>query len=212
MQAIDLALAACDAVESSQYASIARSYGVDRTTLSCRHRRLTSSKTHGRDQTSFLTIQQELELMQYINKLTANGLPPTNSMVSSFAANVAHKQPGKNWVSRFINCHKSVLKSAYLEGLDLSRKRADNVYLINHYFDMIEAKITQNDIQPYNIYNTDEKGFLLGILQKIKRILTRVHADSGKLQGSGQDGSREWITLVACICMDGTALPPSIIY
>jgi len=58
----------------------------------------------------------------------------------------------------------------------------------------------------------DEKGFLLGILQKIKRIFIRVHADSGKLRGSGQDGSREWITLVACICMDGTALSPSIIY
>jgi hypothetical protein len=27
-----------------------------------------------------------------------------------------------------------------------------------------------------------------------------------------QDDSREWITLLACVCADGSALPPSLIY
>ena len=35
---------------------------------------------------------------------------------------------------------------------------------------------------------------------------------SGKLLGAGQDGNREWITLLASICMDGTYLPPAIVY
>ena len=58
----------------------------------------------------------------------------------------------------------------------------------------------------------DEKGFLLGKLHKTKRIVSKYQLDKGYLTGSGQDGNREWITLLACICMDGTHLPPAIIY
>ena len=58
----------------------------------------------------------------------------------------------------------------------------------------------------------DEKGFLLGILQKTKRVFTEASLRNGKLLGAGQDGSREWITILATICMDGTYLPPSLIY
>jgi hypothetical protein len=46
----------------------------------------------------------------------------------------------------------------------------------------------------------------------MKRVITIEYLKSGKLKGSRQDGSREWITLMAGICMDGTALPPGLIY
>jgi hypothetical protein len=36
--------------------------------------------------------------------------------------------------------------------------------------------------------------------------------NKGKLIRAGQDGNREWITVLATICMDGTFLPPAIIY
>jgi uncharacterized protein YndB with AHSA1/START domain len=58
----------------------------------------------------------------------------------------------------------------------------------------------------------DEKGFMIGKLQKTKRIFNLQHYASGKLRGAGEDGNREWITLVACICADGKYLPPAIIY
>ncbi len=58
----------------------------------------------------------------------------------------------------------------------------------------------------------DEKGFLLGLLQKTRRVFSLKHLDSGKLLDAGQDGNREWITLIATICMDMTDIPPSIIY
>jgi transposase-like protein len=137
MAPIDDALAACEAENSPNYTHIAKEHDVDRTTLSRRHRGKTGSKASGRDQTAFLTTQQEKELVRYINGLTEDGLPPTNSMVATFASRIAKKQPGKMWVSRFIKRHSDELKSAYLEGLDLSRKRADNIYLINHYFELV---------------------------------------------------------------------------
>jgi len=58
----------------------------------------------------------------------------------------------------------------------------------------------------------DEKGFLLRILHKAKRVFTQAYLESGKLLSAGQDGNREWITLLATIYIDGSYLPPSIIY
>lgn len=63
-----------------------------------------------------------------------------------------------------------------------------------------------------NIYNWDEKGFLIGICQAVKRIMTRETYDSGKVRSARQDGSREFISLLATICADGTKLPPALIY
>jgi hypothetical protein len=58
----------------------------------------------------------------------------------------------------------------------------------------------------------DEKGFILGKIQKTRRIFTQQWQEQGKLLGAVQDGNREWITLVAGVCMDGSFLPPSLIY
>ena len=68
------------------------------------------------------------------------------------------------------------------------------------------------NVLPMNIYNMDEKGFLLGKIQKGKRIVPVESLKSGRVTGSGQDSSREWISLLAAICMDGTYLPPALIY
>ena len=68
--------------------------------------------------------------------------------------------------------------------------------------------MAQYDILPENTYNMDEKGFLIGVLQKTKRVFSK----GTEIRGTGQDGNREWITVVATISMDGSYLPPSIIY
>lgn len=58
----------------------------------------------------------------------------------------------------------------------------------------------------------DEKGFMISKIQKTKRIFNLEHYASGLLRGAGEDGNREWVTLMACICGDGTYIPPCIIY
>jgi hypothetical protein len=58
----------------------------------------------------------------------------------------------------------------------------------------------------------DEKGFLIGVVQKSKRIFSRELFESNQLRNMQQDGSREWITTIACICADGTSLSPALIY
>jgi hypothetical protein len=58
----------------------------------------------------------------------------------------------------------------------------------------------------------DEKGFLLGVVTKSKRVFSKSVYERGKLRSYIQDGNREWITLVACICADSSHLEPALIY
>ncbi len=57
-----------------------------------------------------------------------------------------------------------------------------------------------------------EKGFLLGVLHKIRRVFIRKEWEKGRLLGAGQDGLRDWITLVGACCADGTPIRPVLIY
>jgi len=72
--------------------------------------------------------------------------------------------------------------------------------------------IEKYHITPENIYNWDEKGFLIGIANAMKRIMTKEALKSGRITNAWTDGSREFITLLACICADGSFLPPALIY
>ena len=58
----------------------------------------------------------------------------------------------------------------------------------------------------------DEKGFLIGVLNRSKRVFSRRMWEQKEVKAALQDGSRAWITLLACICADGSALPPGLIY
>jgi hypothetical protein len=70
----------------------------------------------------------------------------------------------------------------------------------------------QYSIQPQNCYNMDEKGFLIGHLQKVRRIFPKALMQQQRLLGTSQDGSREWITVVITICADRSSLPLALIY
>jgi hypothetical protein len=46
----------------------------------------------------------------------------------------------------------------------------------------------------------------------MKRVMTKQAYDSGKITAAKQDGSREFISLLASICADSTKIPPALIY
>ncbi len=102
--------------------------------------------------------------------------------------------------------------SRYLTGLAAARKKVDSVDEYRLWFDLVAKKTAQYEVQPHNVYSMDEKGFLIGMLSKVKRIFTKQAYESKRLLGNVQDGNREWITAIATICADGTALAPALIY
>jgi hypothetical protein len=72
--------------------------------------------------------------------------------------------------------------------------------------------IEKYHIQPCNIYNWDEKGFLIGLLRTLKRIVPINTIRDSRSLGAAQDGSREFISLLACISAARKVLPPALIY
>ena len=62
------------------------------------------------------------------------------------------------------------------------------------------------------MYNMDEKGFSLGTMTKQHRVFTKEAVRKKRVIGYAQDGNREWITILATICADGTTCPPAVIF
>ena len=139
-------------------------------------------------------------------------MPPTREMIRNFASTIAEEQLSESWVTRFINRHSIHLISRWATGMDSNRHQADSGDKYSLYFDLLGDKIKEYNIEPRHTYNMDEKGCLIGVVGRSKRVFSRRMWEKKEVTASLQDGSREWITLLACVCADGSALPPSLIY
>lgn len=143
MESLEAALDSLKLSESVNYAKTAKEHKVDANTLRRRHKGIQQSRQDADFQyKTLLTKQQERELVNYINKLTARGLPPTPAMVRNFAYDIGKRWPGKNWVSEFQKRQKSELHSGFLVGADLNRKKADNIQDYQAYFELVSNLIS----------------------------------------------------------------------
>jgi transposase-like protein len=171
--------AAITAIESQEpgasfsYRKIAKEYGVALSTLTRRHQGVTQARADTDSTRRNLSPQQELELLRYIRGLTKRGLPPTRQMIQSFASTIAKKEVSLSWVDRFVRRHPESLISRWTTGIDSNRHKADSLGKYEDYFQLLQQKIGQYQIETQHIYNMDEKGCLLGITSRSKRIFDR---------------------------------------
>ena len=94
---IEAAIADLESQERVNYSATAKKWNVDRTTLAKRHRGKTGSN---QDANSYarqrLTDTQEKTLIEYINKLSDRGLPPTPQIIKNLAEEIAGVTLRKN--------------------------------------------------------------------------------------------------------------------
>ena len=76
----------------------------------------------------------------------------------------------------------------------------------------MRSGVEKYNITGENTYNWDEKGFIIGQAARTQRIMTSEALEAGRITFASQDGSREFISLLACISATGVALPPALIY
>ena len=97
MASLEAGLASLQLSETINYVETAKEHKCDETTLRRRHQgKQRSRKDADFTYKSHLSMQQEKDLVAYINRLTARGLPPTLPMVKNFAEDIAKKEIGKN--------------------------------------------------------------------------------------------------------------------
>ncbi|PVH81736.1 DDE-domain-containing protein, partial [Cadophora sp. DSE1049] len=80
------------------------------------------------------------------------------------------------------------------------------------FFQLLLNVVTKYSIKPENIWNFDEKGFIMGYCSSVKRIMTLEAYKSGRVTKAKQDGSREFVSCLACVSALGKWIPPLLIY
>ncbi|KAI1676492.1 DDE-1 domain containing protein [Pyrenophora tritici-repentis] len=77
---------------------------------------------------------------------------------------------------------------------------------------MLHSKMQEYDVDVRNTYNMDEKGFFVGVTAGLKRVFTKLVWALKEHTAAFQDGNRDWITVLACVCASGESPPPALIY
>ncbi|EED11969.1 conserved hypothetical protein [Talaromyces stipitatus ATCC 10500] len=207
------AISDLESQKTPQYAKTARKYNLEPSTLRRRYKGQTVSNQEATSiHRKLLTDAQEEVLLHHISKLSSRGLPPTPQILRNLVVELLQHDVGECWIRRFCHRYHDRIDSVYLKAIDHSRKVADNSVHFEHFYNTLTEKVKKYRISPSNTYNFDEKGFNIGLCRTEKRIVSKSQLRSKKLLGAIQDGSIEFITLIACICANGIAIPPALIY
>jgi hypothetical protein len=158
---------------SFSYRALAKKYEISRNTLARKHRGSTDSYAGAASARANLAPEQKLELVKYIEQLSGEGLSPTRAINKNFASFLAKKDVSERWVGRFLKKHSGLITNKYVKGMDRNRHKADSYDKYRLYFKLLRSKISKYNISPDRIYNIDEKGFLIGVLSKSKRVFSK---------------------------------------
>ena len=182
----------------------AEAHGIPFSTLYDRIRGVTTNrKSHTKQQ--LLSPTDEKAVIRWIKDLEQAGFPPRMDHVRQAATLIAGKPPGTNWITRFLNRHPE-LAARFTTTMDKDRIHASTPQIIRKHFK--DLKEVLKGVENQDIWNMDEKGFLMGLAKRLKVICTY-------RQGNfpvADDGNRELLTCIESVSAAGVVLPPLIIY
>jgi hypothetical protein len=135
MDRLEEAIIYADSQEAPNYTEIARKFNVTRTTLWRRHTGQTVSRAAATSALKkLLTDSQENEIIDYINKLTARGFPPTPQILENIIVERLKAPIGGSYIRKFVKRHNDRIQSVYLRTIDNARKIADNSKHFEHFY------------------------------------------------------------------------------
>ena len=198
--------------ESFSYKKVTEKNHIPRTTLAAHHQGRRTTRAGAHDQRRLLPQREELELVKYIRSLTEKHCPPTRQMIINFVTPLLRWEPSEAWVSKLLHRHPNELITAWSTPMESRRHEADGGERYRLYFDLLAKKVREFEVLPRDTYNMDEKGFMLGVIGKTKRVFDKVLYKQRRYKQPSHDANREWVTVIAVICADGSHLPPAVIY
>ena len=114
---------------------------------------------------------------------------------------------GPIWFRSFLDRHPTY-STEFTVTRDRQRALANDPTMIRDYFQKLDKFLKKYAFKQKNMYNMDEKGFLLGYNNRAKVIVQ----NRRQMPTETQDRSREWITVVVCASAGQFMLLPMIIY
>ena len=193
----------------------ARAYGISQSTFNARvNGRQSITESHHPYQR--LSPAQEETLVKWIEYQQARGYPVRHYFVRELAEELLRSESsptsrnitaiGESWVQRFIHRHPQ-LKTIFSETIEASRVKITKEVLVK-YFSALRKEMDENPVLPENTYNMDETGMAIGTIQGSHVIVNR----DKRLKYQAEPGRQEWVTVVECICGDGSTIPPYVIF
>jgi 3-methyladenine DNA glycosylase AlkD len=73
-----------------------------------------------------LSLQQEIQLVQYIETLSARSILPTRTIIANYASALANWEVLDSWVSQFLGRNRDKLTSQWTNDTDSSRHYANS--------------------------------------------------------------------------------------
>ena len=141
MDPINEAIIWLDSQSAPNYSTAAKKFNVNRSTLSRRHRGITTSREQFTSNfKKNLTNAQEEQLLHYINALTHQGLPPTHQMLENLVVEVLQKPIGKNWTHNFVARHHDRIQSKFLRSIEIKRVKADNEEYFKDFYQLASIR------------------------------------------------------------------------
>ena len=115
-----------------------------------------------------------------------------------------NRRVGKNWPNRFIQRRKE-LRMRFSRTYDFQRALCEDPDALNAWFRLFRNMRAKYGIQDCDLYNFDETGFMMGMIQP-SMVVTR--SDRQGRSKKVQPGNREWATAISCVSADGFDVPP----
>jgi predicted DNA-binding transcriptional regulator YafY len=177
-------LLAIQAIKNQEITSIreaAYHFKVPRSTL---QRRLTGDifRPDSRANNHKLTEIEEESLRKWILSMDSRGAAPRPSTVREMAdlllaargstrGSTPPLSVGQNWVTNFVKRH-SDLSTRFSRRYDYQRAKCEDLKTISEWFSLVQKTIISYGIDPDDIYNFDETGFVMGLIATAK-VITR---------------------------------------
>ncbi|CAH1246663.1 JRKL [Branchiostoma lanceolatum] len=169
-----------------------------------------------------LSAEDETALVQYSMYMATKGFPLTAGVMKALAKEVdkesskqrgeeprfGGKTPGKKWWKSFRLRHPEIsLRTP--DSLDRARAAMSNKNVVADHFKKLGDIIDQHNLseRPYLIYNADETGMALDARRS--RVIVPT---ASKRAPAVKSGSRDHITVMACVSAGGGVIPPMIVY
>lgn len=160
-----------------------------------------------------LTIPEERAIVKFCLDQDDRGFPPRLDMVKDMALNLERKRTsaepspiGKHWVSRFLKRQPSLALKMSTQ-LERQREHAKDPKLLQDYFSKLGVLIRKHGLKAFQIFNMDEKGFLMGMAAR-SMVMCRRGRRNPRVT---HDGHRELVTVIETISAAGEVLNPFVI-
>jgi hypothetical protein len=216
---------ALDALKHVEFANVhqaAKHFNLHYTIL---NRRYNSGKSNAksRELQQLFTIAEEHAIACTATRLTASGYPVTHALIEEIADEISKRciiginepsveyityQPlGQEWTLGFLERNPN-LQTVITYAIELARITEASPEIIENWYNVLFQTIDELGISWRNTYNCDELGFGVG-----KRKTLHVIVDNNVKQNyQAEPGRQEWVMDMECICVDGTLMPPLIIF